>query len=606
MHLEGLYRYARSGSTGVGLGPHVTLEATTDVLDANHLWNTRLSWVVNTRTLVEARTGGYTRHRSTDPRPPNDRLGPPGFLDESLGQIVSVNAIFFEDSDRARADATVSLTRFAEIGGQAQDLKAGLEFETTASTERRGSPGGMFFVSSPSVRFRVVSLWDGETDEATSRRGAAYVRDRWAVHDRVTFDLGIRLDVNHASVPERGTIFSTNPVSARAGVAWAVTADHATVVRAHYGRYHDSILTRQISDLDASNQSPQIVGVLLPAGLVLRDGQVVGPDGQVFELFRRPAEPENTTIDADIRHSYVDQFVVGIEREVVPDVSVQVQYIRRNFEQFMGVINTNTDWTPQQVRDPGPDGILGTGDDGPLFTIFRPSNASSDRRFLYTNPAGAFRRYDAMQVIVTKRYARNWQMQASYTWSRSEATVGNLERTNAGLKDLGETAGTLSPGVFSSPNGAINAEGTAPLAVSELKVLGTYRVPVWGGFNVSGIYRYHSGLTWERQFYPERQSVTDDDFTIRAEPRGTRRLPAIASLDLRTEKTWRGFGGSGMIGAFVDVFNLTNEGTAVFVNGFLVRPSASPLRGPIRARSAPGFGIRSSRRKPVATGRAQS
>ena len=110
-----------------------------------------------------------------------------------------------------------------------------------------------------------------------------------------------------------------------------------------------------------------------------------------------------------------------------------------------------------------------------------------------------------------------------------------------------------------SPNGTINAEGDPPFAVSELKVLGTYRVPVWGGFNVSGIYRYHSGRTWERQFR------TADSFTIRAEPRGSRRLAAIASLDLRAEKTWRGFNGSGMIGFYVDVFNLTNEGTATDV-----------------------------------------
>ena len=90
-------------------------------------------------------------------------------------------------------------------------------------------------------------------------------------------------------------------------------------------------------------------------------------------------------------------------------------------------------------------------------------------------------------------------------------------------------------------------------------MLGTYRAPVWGGVNVSGVYRYHTGLTWERQFQ------TDDFFTVRAEPRGSRRLAVIASLDLRAEKTWGGLGGSGTLGLFVDVFNLTNEGTATFV-----------------------------------------
>ena len=561
-HLEGLYRYAHSDSTGVGLGPVWALEATSDVLDTNHLWNTRLSWVLSGPTLMEARTGGYARRLSTDPRPPNSRAGPPGVLSNNP-QFVSVNAIGFGDNDRSRADAAVSLTRYTVLAGQPHDLKAGLEFEATSSTDRQGTPGGMFFLEQ---RIRVARIWDGEVDEATSRRGTAYVRDQWSVGDRVTLDLGVRLDINRASVPVQGAIFSTNPVSPRAGVAWAVTGDYDTVIRAHYGRYHDSILTRQVSDLDTSDQNPTILAFERPDGPSCEAfGLVARLDGQLCEFVRIPPEAVNTTIDEGIQHSYVNQYVVGIEREVVPDVSVQIQYVRRNFERFMGSIGTNTVWTPQEVLDPGPDGSPDTEDDGGPVVIFRGST-EGERRFLYTNPEGAFRRYDAIQLIGTKRYSDNWQMQASYTWSRSRATVGNAERTNAGLKDLSGSRAGLEPTVFSDQNGLINAEGTAPLDVSELKILGTYRVPAWGGFNVSGVYRYHSGGTWARTF------LTPDFFPVRAEPRGSRRLPPIASLDLRVEKTLDGFGGR--LGLFVDAFNVTNEGTATHVN----------------SQSGPGFG----------------
>ena len=157
----------------------------------------------------------------------------------------------------------------------------------------------------------VAHLWDGEVDEATSRRGTVYARDQWSVHERVTLNLGVRLDVNRASVPVNGTIFSTNPVSPRAGVAWAVTADRATVVRAHYGRYHDSILTQKISDLDVSDQSPFRIALVLP-------------DGQLFEVVR-VLDAANTTVDDGIRQSYVDQYVIGVEREVGPNFSAQVQ-----------------------------------------------------------------------------------------------------------------------------------------------------------------------------------------------------------------------------------------------------------------------------------------
>ena len=95
-------------------------------------------------------------------------------------QFVSVNAINF--SDRARTDAAISLTRYVDIAGQAHDLKAGLEFEVTSSTDRQGTPGGMRFFQQP--RFRVAQIWDGGVDEATSRRGTVYVRDQWSIGDR--------------------------------------------------------------------------------------------------------------------------------------------------------------------------------------------------------------------------------------------------------------------------------------------------------------------------------------------------------------------------------------------------------------------------------------
>ena len=487
-------------------------------------------------------TGGYMSRVSADPRPPNSRLGPSGVLNRDRPRTITVSSGTFSDTDRGRGDVSIGLTRYMSVFGQPHDLKFGVEYETTTSTDTAGLAGGQFIFAQDGEPVG-GTLWDGDVDEATSRRGTAYVRDRWSFNDRVTLNLGVRLDLNRASVPVRGTIFSTNPVSPRAGVAWAVTADHATVVRAHYGRYYDSILTRRIADMDTSNQNPVISFKLLPSG-------------DFLEIARR-LDAENTTIDDGLRHSYVDQYVVGIERELVADVSVQAQYVRRNFDQFMGVINTNTTWTARQVRDKGPDGRPGTADDGEMFTVFRPSNRGEES-YLYTNPEGAFRRYDAIQLIGTKRYAHNWQMQASYTWSRSEATVGNLFGTNAGLKDLKDLSGGLFPGVFSSPNGAINAEGVAPLDVSELKILGTYRVPVWGGFNVSGVYRYHSGNTWARFF-------RSGGFSIRAEPRGSRRLPSIASLDLRVEKTWGGLGARGTFGLFVDLFNVTNEGAATSV-----------------------------------------
>lgn len=305
VHLEGLYRNGRFDTTGAGLGATTSIESTRNEVDRNQLWNSRMTFAQG-RTLLEARTGGYARRFASDPRPPNTRLGPSPVFVPGVG--TTVTSAPFADEDRARADAAVSLTRYADVLGQPHDLKAGLEFERTTLTSRIGFPGGKLFVAIPPP-FMFFNGWDGERDQATSHRGTAYVRDRWSVHDRVTLNLGLRLDINRASVPDQGTIFSTNPVSPRTGVAWAVTSDGATVVRAHAGRYHDSILTQQIAALDASFESPRV-------------GVFVDADGEMSELFRQLPESVNTTIDDGIQHSYVDQYVVGIERELLTDVSV--------------------------------------------------------------------------------------------------------------------------------------------------------------------------------------------------------------------------------------------------------------------------------------------
>ena len=44
------------------------------------------------------------------------------------------------------------------------------------------------------------------------------------------------------------------------------------------------------------------------------------------------------------------------------------------------------------------------------------------------------------------------------------------------------------------------------------------------------------------------------------EPRATRHMPAVHTLDLRLEKTFKPAPGLGTVGVFADVFNVGNQG----------------------------------------------
>src|SRR5262249_19660076 len=141
---------------------------------------------------------------------------------------------------------------------------------------------------------------------------------------------------------------------------------------------------------------------------------VVGPD-EVVEQSRSVVQ-DRFAIDPNLRHSFVNQLIVGLEREWSTDFSIQGQYIRRRFDTYMGIIDTGSIYAPVQRQDPGPDGRIGTSDDGGLLTVFNLTNPGNNFT-LYTNPADAFNNYDAVQFVGRKRYSHDWQMQASYTWS---------------------------------------------------------------------------------------------------------------------------------------------------------------------------------------------
>src|SRR4030095_11011977 len=136
------------------------------------------------------------------------------------------------------------------------------------------------------------------------------------------------------------------------------------------------VCSSDLYHMDTSQQHPKFTA------LVLGEND--------FEIIDTVDVANNVGIDPDLKQSYVDQYMAGIERELFPDFSVQVQYIRRNYKDFMGFIDTGATYTPTQRRDPGPDNQLDTADDGQLITVY---NKSGDTFYEMTNPENAKRKY---------------------------------------------------------------------------------------------------------------------------------------------------------------------------------------------------------------------
>jgi hypothetical protein len=433
---------------------------------------------------------------------------------------------------------TAAVTHVSDrLPGRRHELKAGVEYEATSATQEFRYPGGrsIFLEFGEPV---LMEVWAGQSRRATTARWVAHAQDAWAVTERLTLSPGVRFEWNRGSVPAQPNVFRTSTVAPRIGVAWDLGADHRTVARAHYGHYYDPIFSTRIAADDWTDQSPSV------------GYEPAGP-GQWVEVYRF-AVRDTFTIDPALEHSHVGQLVVGLERELATDMSLQLQYIRRRIDTYMGMTDPTSTWEPTVQKDPGPDGRPGTADDGApldLFALANPGNAS----LVFTNPDGAFNKYDGVQIVARKRYSRGWQVQSSYTWSSNRGTVGNRAHVNAGQLDLG------NPGRFMDPNQNINAYGRAAFdPTHELKVLGSHRVPWWGGTMVSGVYRYMTGQAWGRNAII--RGLPQGVARVRIEPVGTRRASDINQLDFRAEKTMRLTAGGGTLGLFADVFNVFNQG----------------------------------------------
>src|SRR5262249_35441970 len=147
-----------------------------------------------------------------------------------------------------------------------------------------------------------------------------------------------------------------------------------------------------------------------------------------------------------------------------------------NFGSFIGYVDPQLQSYPLvPVRDPGPDGILGTADDGGVFEVAQVLDFGQ-RSWILGNPADAWRHYNAVQLVARKREAHNWQVEAAYTWSRSSGTVDNIDHTNI-------AQATLSPlaGVGGNPNVANQGAGQPTFAFNEMKIFGSWRTPWLGG-----------------------------------------------------------------------------------------------------------------------------
>jgi hypothetical protein len=223
---------------------------------------------------------------------------------------------------------------------------------------------------------------------------------------------------------------------------------------------------------------------------------------------------------------------------------------------------------PITRRDPGPDGILGNGDDAGTVTLYDYTAAYRGAAFVNSQIVNATNadRYDSIEGTVTKRFSSRWTGQVSYFAVKNHRWLAS---------------------VFTSPN-----DQFFPLDETWTwagNVSGSYRLP--GDVTISGFLQSKNGVLGQRT-YLFRQVDPDGgpsiaqngNTTIRVEPYGSQKLSAQNILNLRASKELS-IGGGRRFDIDVDVFNVLNAATPTSAN-FQSGPSFGYVTNVIPARIA--------------------
>jgi hypothetical protein len=508
-------------------------ELTDDEDAPEWVWNLQWRHLFGTKTFLEAKLLGWWGYYYLDPT-----VNAPGRVDGLTGAYsVSYGKYYY--ADRSRNQVNASLSHYAEGFGK-HDLKFGVEIERSKTRSRWGYVDDIFYYDYDGQPYYAYSY--SYDIEGRNQRESFYAQDSWKPSDRLTINAGLRLDWIRGRSPILDQkVYDTKSWGPRIGVAYDVTGDHKTVLKGFFGQYYEGAAFLHYSF--------GVPGINDWIGYDNTSGELVEVDRTVTPVAR---------IDPDIKKPRVDEFTLGIERELGRDFRIQVTGIYRKYRNYSDLVFPAARWEPETLTNELT---------GQPVTVYRWANrADSDGDYLVTNPAGfgyqdpsgsvfgtadPYRNYKGLMLVLTKRLSHRWQTQASYVYSQVRGTWDNDNSNSYG-----------SSYRWASPTTAlVNTDGKMINdPTHEVKVYATYQIPKIE-VAVNAYYRNITGQTYTPY---DQLSSSDLSFPqssrgrrLLLEPRGSSRLDTQSLLDLRLEKVFK-IGDRDNVGVYLDIRNLFN------------------------------------------------
>jgi Carboxypeptidase regulatory-like domain/TonB-dependent Receptor Plug Domain len=386
---------------------------------------------------------------------------------------------------------------------------------------------------------------------------APWIQDDWRVNNKLTLNLGFRWDFNGA-VSEEDNLLNyvfdptiANPISARVGqpvmggitfagvngapdkpwkydknnyqfrVGTAYSINDKTVLRAGWGKYFlnptaqgfnngFSQTTSLIASTDGNRTPTYALSNPWPTGIQEPPGSSLGP----LTLLGRGPSFSNPNFIVPNAH----QFSAGIQRELPGLISLEVTYAgSRSYDiegNFGGYNEPSAAFQAQcDVTQGGSRTLCDQLVTNPFFGVpgFEGTTRFTNQtlsRFELNRPYPAFggfsnnqqnlgnMKYDSMQFVANKRYAKGVTINTSYTWVPrwTEDGANTTTQVNAAYVDDVSLLRNHAP-YFSHREHRVTASGVWALPwYKDQKSIAGYLL---GGWSIAPMFVYQSGQPWD-------------------------------------------------------------------------------------------------------------
>ncbi len=509
---------------------------------------------VGSRVVVDA---SYNRFRADDKfgQEPEVRAGDISRFD-AVSNTYTVALPTYRDLATFRDQVMGSVGYFT---GR-HDIRFGYQFMTAVQKSSIWSTSGMRAVyrngRPDSVNTYNVPITSTSTKipvayEPSYRDQGLYIQDKWTPLRRLTVNVGLRFETNYGWQPascQVETIFvqeqcfpeisgapDFKAFAPRASVVYDMFGDGRTALKFAASRYDQPITLQNVlrlNPLGATSDTRvwtvcaagQTAGCDLNGDLVPQVNELGVSSGFSFGVNNRYAD--------DLEWPISNEYSIEFQRQLPGDLVLSVGYTHRETRRNIGSRNVAV---PADTYIPL---VVTEVNSSREVTVYNQDPALRGKNdILWDNESALDANFNGADITVNKRLSHNWSLTGG-------ASFG---------KTTGDTAGTSD---LNNPNFAYRHGLVGNDVPWSYRASGVYQFPYQISLSATG--QYYQG-------FPENTTVsvgnntvalTQGATTIMVEPRGTKRLPAVSSLDLSVRKFWRI--GTMKLEPRVDVYNATN------------------------------------------------